>query len=209
MYKRNFIPLYFTIAMWFVFFFERSTGTDLGFLGINPRHLNSLPGILFSPLVHGDWSHLLNNSFSFLVLGLLFFNNYPRISALVFVLIYVLTGMLVWFLARGDVYHIGMSGVIYGLASFIFFSGFYRGNTPAIALSLLTALLYGGMAWGVVPYQPGISWESHLSGAGTGLFLAYLFRNIYAGEDRSHETEEAGESKKGFSDFLDQHPNGS
>jgi membrane associated rhomboid family serine protease len=188
--------------MWVIFLFERASGIDLGFLGINPRHFNTLPGILTSPLIHGDWSHLLNNSFSFLVLGLLFFNNYPKIAVLVFLLIYLLTGTLVWLTARSDTYHIGMSGVIYGMACFIFFSGFYRGNTAAIALSLLTALLYGSMVWGVLPYQPGISWESHLSGAAVGLFLAYLFRDIYSGVEEPDHTEQTDNSKKDFDNFL-------
>lgn len=207
MFKRNFIPVYLTLCMWVVFLFERASGIDLGFLGINPRHFNTLTGILTSPLVHGDWSHLLNNSFSFLILGFLFFNNYPKIAVFVFLLIYILTGTLVWLTARSDTYHIGMSGVIYGLASFVFFSGFYRGNTTAIAVSLLTALLYGGMTWGVLPYQPNISWESHLSGAGVGLFLAYLFRDVYAGIEEPEMPEDTDDSKKDFNDFLRERTN--
>lgn len=201
--NRLFVPLYFTLAMWLVFGFEWYVGIDLGFLGINPRNLYSLPGIFSAPLVHGDWSHMLNNSVSFLVLGLLFFNNYPRIAALVFVLIYFFTGFLVWLIARGGTYHIGMSGVIYGLASFLFFSGFYRGNAAAIALSLLTALLYGSMAWGVLPTDPGISWESHLSGALVGFIIAYVFRNMHAGENPVHEPpDENGDAGKNFDDFI-------
>lgn len=202
--NRLFVPFYFTLAMWVVFLFERFTGIDLGFLGISPGNLYGLPGIFSGPLVHGDWSHLINNSVSFLILGLLFFTNYPRIASLVFVLIYILTGLLVWFIGRSGTYHIGISGVIYGLASFLFFSGFYRGNTSAIALSLMTAILYGSMAWGVLPTDPGISWESHLSGAVTGLFCSYVFRNIYAGEDPVHEQEvdDTGHGKN-FDDFLE------
>ncbi len=203
MFKRNFIPIYFTICMWVIFLFQFLTGTDLGFLGVHPRHINGLAGIFAAPLIHGSWDHLLNNTFSFLVLGLLFFNNYPRIAVLVFLLIYLVSGLLVWIVGR-DVYHIGMSGVIYGLASFIFFSGIYRGNKGAIALSLLTALLYGSMVWGVTPYQEKISWESHLSGAVVGLCMAYLFRNIRAGDEEPVRTEETDNDKKDFDDFLKQ-----
>ena len=203
MLKRNFIPLYLTLCMWFVFLLERYSGIDLGFLGINPRHFSALPCILTAPFIHGSWGHLLNNTFSFLILGLLFFNNYPKISTFVFLVIYLSTGFLVWLIARTDSYHIGMSGVIYGLASFLFFSGFYRGNKESIALSLLVALLYGSMVWGVLPYQPSISWESHLSGGIVGLIMAFIFRNIPSGEDEIYVAEESNTDKKDFNDFLD------
>jgi membrane associated rhomboid family serine protease len=204
MLKRSFVPISFTLLMWAVFLLEHFTNIDLGIYGIYPRHLSGLVGIIAAPLLHGDRSHLLNNTFSFLILSLLFFHHYPRFATLVFVLIYILTGSLVWAVARGGVYHIGMSGVIYGLASFIFFSGLYRGNKAAIALSLLTALLYGSMVWGFSPEQKHISFESHICGAVVGILLAYLFRDIQTGNEEPVQHEENEELKKDFSDFLKQ-----
>ena len=84
--------------------------------------------------------------------------------------------MCVWLGGR-PVYHIGASGVVYGLASFIFFSGIYRKNRALLAISLLTIFLYGGMFWGLFPVKEGVSWESHLFGFITGLLIAIYYKN--------------------------------
>jgi membrane associated rhomboid family serine protease len=103
--------------------------------------------------------------------------SYPKIAFRLFILIALLTGLLVWLFARGGTYHIGASGVVYGIAAFLFFSGFFRKDKLSMVIALIVALFYGSMVWGVLPLQKGVSWESHLLGGIVGVVLAYLFKD--------------------------------
>ena len=201
--KRNLlIPIVFVILMWMINIFQFVYGIDLGNLGIHPRDSTTLIGIFTSPLIHGNWEHLLSNSLPMLVLGILLFLIYDRVAIWVWVLNYFFTGLFVWLFAR-DSYHIGASGVIYGLASFLFFSGFFRMDIKSIAISSGVAIFYGGMVWGILPIQPGVSWESHMFGGLVGLALAYLFRNIH--KDiyiKQHEDEVF--IRKTYEEYLNQ-----
>jgi membrane associated rhomboid family serine protease len=104
------------------------------------------------------------------------FYFYRPVAFRVFFLTWIITGILVWLGGRSS-YHIGASGLIYGFASFLFFSGIIRNNINLMAISLLVVFLYGGLVWGILPYDYKISWESHLFGALTGLALAITYRN--------------------------------
>ncbi len=174
---------------------------DFGVLGILPRNRQTLIGILTSPLIHGNWEHLVSNTLPLLMLGLILFITYERIALKIWFAIYILTGLLVWLFARGSSYHIGASGIVYGLASFLLFSGFFRMDVKAIAIASGVVIFYGGMVWGILPIQSGVSWESHLFGGIVGLSLAYFYRdtdkNIII---ESHEFENI--SRKSFEDFL-------
>jgi hypothetical protein len=114
-----------------------------------------------------------------LIIILFFF--YDRIALKALLYVYILTGIGVWFMAR-EAYHIGASGIIYGIASFILFSGLIRKNQSSLALSFIVLLLYGGMFYGVLPTEGHISWESHLMGLFSGLIVAVLLRNDFAGQ---------------------------
>ena len=170
-------PLFFPLLLWIVhlisFFFQ----IDLTRMGILPRNLAGLLGIITAPMVHGDFSHLISNTIPLVVLGWIIFFFYPKVSYLAFGVIYFFTGLLVWIFAR-QVYHIGASGVVYGFVSFLFFSGLFRRDNKSISLALIITFLYGGLVWGMIPGWKGISWEAHLFGAITGLAAAYLFRKI-------------------------------
>lgn len=179
--KKHFIQSIYTpsillILIWISKIFEVSFDTSFAFLGVFPRETKGLPGIILSPFIHGDFNHLISNSLPFLILfsGINYF--YRKISNRVFLLIFLLTGMCVWIGGR-PVYHIGASGVVYGMASFIFFSGIYRKNRALLAISLLTIFLYGGMFWGLFPVKEGVSWESHLFGFVTGFAIAIYYKN--------------------------------
>lgn len=169
------IPLYFVLFLWFVYWFELKFGYDFTKYGIYPRSFKGLRGILFSPFIHGDIKHLYHNSIPLFVLmfSLLYF--YKDISMKVFVYGTIFTGLLTWFIARRS-YHIGASGIIYLLFSFIFFSGIIRKNYRLIAVSLMVIFLYGSMVWYVLPVKEEISWEGHLSGFLVGLFFAFYYR---------------------------------
>jgi membrane associated rhomboid family serine protease len=128
-------------------------------------------------LIHADFSHLISNTIPLIILGWIIFYFHPKVSYILFIFIYLVTGLLVWIFAR-QVYHIGASGIVYGFVSFLFFSGIFRRDNTSIALALVITFLYGGLVWGMIPGWKGISWESHLFGAITGFVAAYLFRKI-------------------------------
>lgn len=171
------IPLFFPVLLWIIHLVSLLLNQDLSRLGLLPRKPVGLLGIITSPLIHGDFSHLISNTIPLIILGWIIFNFYNKISYLLFFFIYLLTGILVWIFAR-QVYHIGASGIVYGFVSFLFFSGIFRRDNKSIALALVITFLYGGLVWGILPGLEGISWESHLFGGITGLIAAYLFRKI-------------------------------
>lgn len=143
--------------------------------GILPREISGLMGILTAPLIHSNIEHLFSNAVPLVVLGTSIYYFYPESSKKAIPIIYLSTNILVWLFAR-DSYHIGASGIVYGLASFLFFSGIIKKDKRAITLTLLTSFLYGGLVIGLFPTKEGVSWESHLYGFLTGLVLAMLYR---------------------------------
>ena len=175
--SKLFTPLFFPAVLWVVHLLSLLFNEDLSKLGLLPRNLIGLLGILTSPLIHADFSHLISNTIPLIILGWIIFYFYPKVSYILFVFIYFVTGLLVWIFAR-QVYHIGASGIVYGFVSFLFFSGIFRRDNTSIALALVITFLYGGLVWGMIPGWKGISWESHLFGAITGFVAAYLFRKI-------------------------------
>lgn len=179
MLKSFFVPAIFLALMWLVKIAELVFNIRFGFLGIHPLHLDGLPGIIISPFIHGDWQHLTANSLPILVLGAALFYFYRPVAIKVLFLATLITGMWVWVGAR-ESYHIGASGVIYGLSAFLLLSGFIRRDSRLMAISLIVVFLYGSMIWGIFPElfpEKNISWESHLSGLIAGLILAVFFRN--------------------------------
>ncbi len=144
--------------------------------GLYPRTVKGLIGIFTCPLLHGDWWHLFGNSMSLIILGGLLLFFYPKIGYKVIAWSWLSVGALVWLSGRPS-YHIGASGIIYAMAAFLFLSGIIRKHYRLMAVSLIIVLFYGSMIWGVLPGQPGISWESHLSGMLSGVFLAIIYRN--------------------------------
>jgi len=166
------------LAMVIVYLYDSSFGLNLYEFGVLPRHLSGLLGVLTSPFIHNtdNYSHILNNSIPMFVLTWLLFYSYRTVASKVFIFIYVFTGLLVWLLGR-ETYHIGMSGVIYGLTSFLIISGFYRKNMRVAGISLLVIFLYGSIIWGIIPLDPSISWEGHFFGFFSGMIMAGVYRN--------------------------------
>jgi membrane associated rhomboid family serine protease len=170
------IPFIFISLMWLVRAVEVIFEIDLYFLGIFPMRASSLTGIITSPFIHADIRHLFNNTIPLFVLGTALFYFYSQVSFRVLLWLFFLTGLSVWITGRPS-WHIGASGIIYGLASFLFVSGIIRRHIPLMGLSLLVAFLYGEMVWGIFPgFRMEISWESHMLGAVVGLFLAVWYR---------------------------------
>jgi membrane associated rhomboid family serine protease len=158
-------------------------------MGILPRDMIGILGIISGPIVHANFSHLLSNTMPLLILGWTIFFFYSKVAYKSFIVIYVLTGLFVWLFAR-EVYHIGASGIVYGFVSFLFFSGIFRRDNKSIAIALIVTFLYGGIVWGVLPGQKGISWESHLFGGIAGIITAFIFRKVDPPKQYDWEDEE-------------------
>jgi membrane associated rhomboid family serine protease len=189
-------PLMFLLLIWGVHLIQVIFQVRISFLGVFPRDVSGLLGIVFSPLIHGDFNHLVSNSFPLLVSMVIINSFYSKVFKKSFFLIYILSGLSVWLFARANVYHIGASGVVYGLVSFIFWTGVFRKNLKSIGLALIVTFLYAGMIGGVLPIKEGISWESHLYGGFVGIIVAFLFRN-------SIESDEKEQAKPLESEFED------
>ena len=176
MFLSMIIPGIFITIMWLVKITELLMDTELSGLGIYPLTVKGLAGVIFSPFIHSDFKHLFNNSLPLFFLATALFYFYSEVALKVFMWTWFLTGMLVWFSGR-EAWHIGASGLVYGLAAFLFFSGIIRRHFRLIALSLLIVFLYGSMVWGIFPgVYKNVSWESHMLGFFSGLLLALLFR---------------------------------
>lgn len=172
-------PLILLVFMWISYWGQITLPFSYATLGIQPRSAFGLIGIIFAPLLHStsDFKHILNNSIPiyFLFLALLYY--FKEIALKVFVLMWFITGLITWSIALepGSV-HIGMSGVIYGLALFLFVSGSQSKKRTLQSLSLLIVLVYGSIIWGIFPMEEGVSWEGHLAGAITGSILAVIYK---------------------------------
>ncbi len=161
--------------MWLFFTVEFYARIDLGFLGIYPLSLNGLVGIFTAPLIHGDFNHLLSNTFPLLILGGTLYFFYSDLAPRVFLQSYFFTNILVWCFGR-PFYHIGASGLVYALASFLVFYGIFSRNFKAVVISIAVIAVYGGLVFGIFPFNQNVSWESHLMGALVGGVTAFLLR---------------------------------
>lgn len=172
-----FVPaLCFVLLLVFIELLEYFYNFRFGKYGVFPRTIKGMRGIFFSPFLHGDWKHVLNNSIPIIVLGTSLRYFYKTIAKEVFLWSWLMSGIWLWSIGR-ESYHIGASGIVYALVSFLFFSGLFRKHTKLMAISFFVVFLYGSMVWGLFPIQEHISWEGHLSGALAGIILAWWFRN--------------------------------
>ncbi|HVD98966.1 MAG TPA: rhomboid family intramembrane serine protease [Cytophagaceae bacterium] len=169
-------PFLFVAILWLVKIVEVYFHLYFGGYGIIPRTAVGLVGIVTGPLIHINFVHLFSNSLPLLILGILVFNFYRKIAFEIFIWIYLLSGLCVWIIGKPGS-HIGASGLVYGFASFIFFSGFFRRNFKALLLSLLIVIVYGSIVSGLLPSAGRVSWQTHLYGAMVGAMCAFFYRN--------------------------------
>ncbi len=170
------IPFVMVFVIWFVYWIEYYFHTNFNNYGIFPKSIKGLRGIFFSPFIHSSTQHLFNNSVPLAVMLWALYYFYNKIANVILFGGLLLTGILTWSFARPS-FHIGASGVVYLLVSFIFFSGVFRKYYRLIALSLTVVFLYGSMIWYIFPMEDKISWEGHLSGFIVGFVFAYLYKN--------------------------------
>jgi membrane associated rhomboid family serine protease len=167
-------PLLFLLTIVIVFWIESRFNINLNYLGIYPRKIEGLIGIICSPFIHGDVKHLFNNAIPLLVLTSALFYFYRRIRWKVLIYGLLLTGLFTWIIGRSSI-HIGASGVIYMLTAFLMFRGILSKHYQLTALSFSVIFLYGGFIWYIFPTDPKISWEGHLSGFIVGIIFALIF----------------------------------
>ncbi|NUQ24033.1 MAG: rhomboid family intramembrane serine protease [Saprospiraceae bacterium] len=175
-FRSLWISLQLVGVLWIIQGLQWLLHAEWGIFGIYPREIFGLRGVVLAPLIHANFGHLLANTPPLFVLSAMVLFFYRRVAAPAMVMIYLLTGLAVWTFAR-PVFHIGASGVVYGLVAFVFWNGIFRRNIRAIALALIVVFYYGSMFMGILPGQDGVSWESHLLGGLAGIFTAYWFKN--------------------------------
>lgn len=176
-------PGFFVLCFWLILLVETTLDYDFTRLGIFPLHLKGLKGILFSPFIHSGFKHLIANTVPFFILSLALFYFYRKLAYRIFALVYIISGICVWMGGR-EAWHIGASGLVYGLGAFLFFSGIFRNDVRLLTIAIIVVFLYGGMFWGIFPIEPSISWESHLWGSISGLLLSIFYRK--QGPQRTH-----------------------
>lgn len=197
--KKRFIyslvfPGVFLLLLWAIKFYEFSMEVSFVEAGVYPRKFSGLKGLLFSPMIHGDWKHLIDNSMPVLLLSLALFYFYRDIAYKIWFLIYFIGGILLWGIGR-QAYHIGASGLIYGLAAFLFLSGVIRKVRSLMAISLLVVFWYGSMVWGLLPFDFKVSFEAHITGVVAGVILAIFYRDEGPEPERSSLDEEEEDSE--------------
>jgi len=168
-------PLLFVGILSIVHLVQYVLGVNWFHYGIYPLTTKSLPGIIFTVFIHGDFNHLFNNAIPLLILGTMLFYFYKKIALRIVVWVVLMGGFWTWISAR-EAYHVGASGLIYGLFSFLMLSGFIRRNKQLIALSFFVVLVYGSMVWGIFPIKINVSYEAHFWGFVSGSVLALYYR---------------------------------
>lgn len=192
-----YIVVSFVSILWVIKAIELAGDVSFSKLGILPRTLKGTIGIITGPLIHGDIFHLISNTLPILLLGILLFYFYHRIAVEIFIWIYLVTGFWTWILAR-NAYHIGASGIVYGMASFLFFGGIIRKSKQLMTVSGIIILLYGGFLYGIFPdfVEADVSWESHALGALVGVLLAIVFRKTKIDVDQDNQEEDPPDENK-------------
>jgi membrane associated rhomboid family serine protease len=199
-YKSILYPLLFVILLWLSFLLQSNFNSRLINWGLLPREASGLKGILTSVFIHGDLGHIASNTLPILVLGMMLFYFYKKIAKQTFFWIWLISGIWLWIGGRNHVshptFHIGASTLIYGLATFLFFSGVFRKHLQLMVVSALVLFLYGSILWGIFPLKTEISWEGHLFGALAGVLVAFNYRKegpqrrVYQWEEEETDAEE-------------------
>lgn len=172
------IPLFLIFIMYMLKILETGMDWDFTRLGVYPLDKRGVFGIFAHPFVHSGFRHLLANTLPFFFLSWCLFYFYKDIASWILLVIWLCAGIFTFVIGKPG-WHVGASGIVYGLAFFLFFSGLLRRHIPLVAISLLVAFLYGGLVWNMFPFfaKASTSWEGHLSGAVAGTIAALLFRD--------------------------------
>lgn len=169
---------YIIIVLWGVFWVNLLLGRRLLWLGIQPRCWLSLPGILFAPLLHVNFSHLFFNTIPLIVLS-----NFLLINGINYFIyatgfIILLSGMLIWCFGRPGI-HVGASAVVTGYWGLLVLNSVNNSSLTTIILAAICLYYFAGIFFGIFPAKKGVSWDGHLFGLISGLITSYLMTSIY------------------------------
>lgn len=151
-----------------------ATSESLERNGVHPRSLEGLDGIVFAPLLHDNWAHLIGNTVPLLVLGFLIGLSGVSTWLQVTAVVWICGGVGVWLFGQSDTNHIGASGIVFGWLTYLIVRGVFNRSLSQIVIGLGVMVIYGSALWGVLPGRPGVSWEGHLFGALGGALAAWL-----------------------------------
>ena len=174
------VPFRFVFLMWLTFTVQFYSQWDLFFLGVKPRTVPGLVGILTGPLIHSGFYHIFTNSIPILFLGTVVFFFYHKIGKAVFFSSYFIPNIFVWIFSPRPTCHIGASGIVYSLAAFLIVIGILKRDIISLLVATAIAMIYGSIfLYALLPQDVSVSWEGHLGGAitGTGVALYFHFRN--------------------------------
>jgi membrane associated rhomboid family serine protease len=160
--------------LWLLEAVDTVSGNRLDSYGIHAQDIDGLPGIVSAPFLHAGWDHLISNSMPFFVLGfLVLLGGVARwlLSSLISI---ISSGLTAWLLTPADVVIVGASGLIFGWLTYLLARGLWSRKAGQVVIAVLVLLVYGGLIFGVLPGQPGISWQAHLGGAVGGVLAAWL-----------------------------------
>jgi len=161
------------VLLWAIELANSLMNNALNNLGIRPRNILGLQGIIFAPFLHGSWRHLISNTFPLVILSWLIMARDRSEWIAVTVLTAIASGLGTWLFGGAATVHIGASGVVFGYFGFLVTRAYFERSFGSIAISLLVLALFGGMIWGILPVRVGISWEGHLFGLLGGIAAAW------------------------------------
>ncbi|MGW0045339.1 rhomboid family intramembrane serine protease [Rhodococcus sp. NPDC003348] len=164
----------FVVGLYVLEFIDMLVGNRLDGGGVEPRTLSGLWGVLFAPVLHYGWGHLLANTLPLLVLGFLVMLSGIARGLEATAIIWVVGGLGVWLTGGSGTNHLGASVLVFGWLAYLIARGLFTRHFGQLALGLVVLLFYGGMLWGVLPGQPGVSWQGHLFGAVGGVLAAWI-----------------------------------
>jgi membrane associated rhomboid family serine protease len=164
----GFVALLWIIEIIDVFLFQGR----LNSYGVHPRSLNGLEGIIFMPFLHGSFAHLAANTLPFVTFGWLIMLQEVSDFFVVSAITMLVSGLGVWLTGAPNSVHIGASGLIFGYFGFLMLRGYFERSFTSILISLMVGFFYGSLIWGVLPSQPGVSWQAHFFGFAGGVLAA-------------------------------------
>jgi membrane associated rhomboid family serine protease len=165
----------FIVVIWFLEIIDRLIlGGSMDALGVRPRTLVGLRGILLMPLLHSGFGHLLANTLPFIVLGWLVMLNGISDFFFISAVIIVVSGVGVWLFGAANSVHIGASGLVFGFFGFLVTRAYFERSLGSIILAFGVIIFYGGLLMGILPLQLGVSWQAHLFGFAGGVLAAYV-----------------------------------
>ncbi|MFC8180453.1 rhomboid family intramembrane serine protease [Rhodococcus sp. NPDC057297] len=164
----------FVLLLWVVEVVDVLSGSRVETAGINPRTSDGLWGVLFAPVLHDDWAHLIANTVPIAVLGFLVLLSGIGRGLAATGVIWVIAGVGTWLIGGSNSNHIGASSLVFGFLAYLLVRGFFTRNLGQLAIGVVVFVLYGSALWGVLPSTPGVSWQGHLFGAVGGVVAAWL-----------------------------------